>query len=1165
MARMVQCPKCRAILQEPPPGNPYYKCGSCFTVLQAKHATQVKPGLQGLPIDDSATFSSDNEGGLRLSSRKQEWDDSNNAADGWTNRHGEAEDSDASRDPRWQRTKSATAVPGRRMPMRSDSLDQEQVHMMFQRQNTMPSRQRVTESDDDDDDNDPGPVHRGSVIEIRSGGGGGGGKKQGGIVSKLLGMGPWHSDKNHNKESLSHSDAEYHAPVLFRRQKTLPAKLDTTQGLQGGGGGGGGGTRQLSEAEDQAGGPRTYHRQNTLRNQQRNVEEHFDDGGNRSDPDGLVSELPLSFGPGSSERADEPQDASFRRQRTMPPASSLRQDDDLESEEELSDNERVFRRQSTMPSRVGQQDAGGKKRLDAQVPARLRALLDKKPGAGGGAEAGNLGSSFNKLQLRSKQHPMMQSAGAAGAGGGAKAKQPDVVLPARLQELLDKKPDKKPSPKGGDSGLTPRMRGQFDKQLPPGAVQAGRGDLDLDVAQLHGGDPAAASRAQTWQPKHEFGHAASANATYGRSATAEDYVLHSDSEFANVRKLKPAMKKVRGGGSSMSDIDASDARNVFETSGYGERPTATYPGDGRLNGHAGHHRRSDSNFSDGSTSFYENNYDGEGEYREERGATADLGPALEARSGSGYEHSRSWDERSHDDSTSPTGPPDMGEEESAIDDEYGPGGLQKDNGGGGGGTSDGGSPHGNALYHQGLEDQLLPQQQELGPGGGGEFGSGGIDARHLQAGGPRKSYDSSLQAPNQELVGGPSSASKDDYPQISPTGPFSNNPSPPHSNSSTQSPGAVAPKHPPLPPPEAPQVVQCQSCQQVLAVPANLPPSKKGVQKLRCGKCLQVSSFSVYSASSPPPPPAAAAPAAPAVSRPHSESASRPMMDGAAGRGGSLDVNQSRFSMDSPGLRARSPPSSEEGSMYSRGGGGSGLAAFERGGQVASAQAPYGAGRAGPPGGNGGLDASGRGRGGAGRAPDRADLEEGSMDGSVSGGSQRNQQKAVKHLSPSTSMKETYARKVTVNGKAISDRLLERAEKRAGPIYPGDYWYDMGAGFWGVMGGPCMGIIPPLIKELSTRMPVDCAGGNTKVLVNGRELHQNDLRLLARRGLPSVAGRSYLVDISGHVTDETSGLAMRGLGKLAPSLEERHCGSGMYGFHRLPPYHALVNLFTLGH
>ncbi|XP_038709026.1 uncharacterized protein LOC120003938 isoform X2 [Tripterygium wilfordii] len=52
---------------------------------------------------------------------------------------------------------------------------------------------------------------------------------------------------------------------------------------------------------------------------------------------------------------------------------------------------------------------------------------------------------------------------------------------------------------------------------------------------------------------------------------------------------------------------------------------------------------------------------------------------------------------------------------------------------------------------------------------------------------------------------------------------------------------------------------------------------------------------------------------------------------------------------------------------------------------------------------------------------------------------------------------------VSVNGHLIPERLVKKAEKRAGPIQPGQYWYDFRAGFWGVIGGPCRGIIPKIV------------------------------------------------------------------------------------------------------
>ncbi|KAK7275337.1 hypothetical protein RIF29_16450 [Crotalaria pallida] len=135
--------------------------------------------------------------------------------------------------------------------------------------------------------------------------------------------------------------------------------------------------------------------------------------------------------------------------------------------------------------------------------------------------------------------------------------------------------------------------------------------------------------------------------------------------------------------------------------------------------------------------------------------------------------------------------------------------------------------------------------------------------------------------------------------------------------------------------------------------------------------------------------------------------------------------------------------------------------------------------------------------------------------------------------------------KVTVNGQPLSDRVIKKAEKLAGPIRPGNYWYDFRAGFWGAMGGPCLGIIPSFIEEFNYPMPDKCAGGDTGVFVNGRELHEKDLNLLSGRGLPHDSNRSYIIEISGRVLDEDTGEELNSLGKLAPTVEKAKHGFGM--------------------
>ncbi|XP_043716900.1 uncharacterized protein LOC122664928 isoform X2 [Telopea speciosissima] len=145
------------------------------------------------------------------------------------------------------------------------------------------------------------------------------------------------------------------------------------------------------------------------------------------------------------------------------------------------------------------------------------------------------------------------------------------------------------------------------------------------------------------------------------------------------------------------------------------------------------------------------------------------------------------------------------------------------------------------------------------------------------------------------------------------------------------------------------------------------------------------------------------------------------------------------------------------------------------------------------------------------------------------------------------SVENDKANNVSINGHPIPDRLVRKAEKLAGPVHPGQFWYDFRAGFWGVMGQPCLGIIPPFIEEFNYPMPENCAGGNTRVFLNGRELHQKDLDLLAGRGLPTTRDKSYIVEISGRVVDEDSGEELDSLGKLAPTVEKAKHGFGMRG------------------
>jgi hypothetical protein len=84
---------------------------------------------------------------------------------------------------------------------------------------------------------------------------------------------------------------------------------------------------------------------------------------------------------------------------------------------------------------------------------------------------------------------------------------------------------------------------------------------------------------------------------------------------------------------------------------------------------------------------------------------------------------------------------------------------------------------------------------------------------------------------------------------------------------------------------------------------------------------------------------------------------------------------------------------------------------------------------------------------------------------------------------------------------AINARLLTAAELAAIEqayrvrIDEARYWYDNVLGAWGVEGGPTRGFVAPGLP-LGGTLQANASAGDTRVFVNGRELHRNDLLVL---------------------------------------------------------------------
>lgn len=109
-----------------------------------------------------------------------------------------------------------------------------------------------------------------------------------------------------------------------------------------------------------------------------------------------------------------------------------------------------------------------------------------------------------------------------------------------------------------------------------------------------------------------------------------------------------------------------------------------------------------------------------------------------------------------------------------------------------------------------------------------------------------------------------------------------------------------------------------------------------------------------------------------------------------------------------------------------------------------------------------------------------------------------------------SSSAETGGRNVLINGKRLSDDDLVRLEAAYHiRISDADYWYDPVLGAWGVRGGPTLGFIAPGL-DLGGPLPADASDGETRIFVNGRELHLYDALALQRITGPIMPGRYFI-------------------------------------------------------
>jgi hypothetical protein len=86
--------------------------------------------------------------------------------------------------------------------------------------------------------------------------------------------------------------------------------------------------------------------------------------------------------------------------------------------------------------------------------------------------------------------------------------------------------------------------------------------------------------------------------------------------------------------------------------------------------------------------------------------------------------------------------------------------------------------------------------------------------------------------------------------------------------------------------------------------------------------------------------------------------------------------------------------------------------------------------------------------------------------------------------------------KFIVNDQVIPEATITQMEQQYGVKFiPGTYWYDKMTGAFGSKGGPCIGVgIAGL--QIGGPLQSNASGGNTRIFINGRELHQADVQVL---------------------------------------------------------------------
>lgn len=106
-------------------------------------------------------------------------------------------------------------------------------------------------------------------------------------------------------------------------------------------------------------------------------------------------------------------------------------------------------------------------------------------------------------------------------------------------------------------------------------------------------------------------------------------------------------------------------------------------------------------------------------------------------------------------------------------------------------------------------------------------------------------------------------------------------------------------------------------------------------------------------------------------------------------------------------------------------------------------------------------------------------------------------------------------RSVVVNAEALTAAQVASLEASYRTrLLSGRYWYDRGTGWWGVEGGPTIGVVAPGLV-VGGVLHADASKGTSGVFINGRQLHTLEIAYL--RTLGTVVPGRYWADAMGNV------------------------------------------------